>query len=194
MKIKFIENKLDEIKAIYEAKNSVGSIDSNIWTGEWEKYNNNIFGSITGSYTSYFQKDSDHIVDYWHRDIVGYKAAAKKTQIALLAYPYPTLFLKCSNKLSEEFFEKCMKYEDKPLRKQFANEFVEDLINKGRAEVIKPNPGDLYVISADVIHRANPKSVAPHLVFRCMFSGKELKHGPQKLRRSIAKTTKRTHA
>jgi hypothetical protein len=192
MKIKFIGNKLAELKEIYE------EIITKKLEGHWREgfyhYNLRIFGKTIGDSmynSSYFQRDDANIVSHWHQDVVGPYVDQK--EIAIAAYPYPTLFLKCSKKSVKEFSEEVdfrsfgFNYEAKIAKIQFGNQFVEDLLKEGKAEVIEPNPGDIYVISANIIHRANPKSEAPHMVMRATYK-KERRNGSRKLRRSLTKT------
>lgn len=47
-------------------------------------------------------------------------------------------------------------------------DFVNDLIKREQAEILIPEPGDIYLLSIDTIHRANQKTKKEigHLVLR----------------------------
>jgi hypothetical protein len=87
---------------------------------------------------------------YWHIDC---PTIANYEGVIIVAYPYPTHIMKVSCAM--------------PKQSRYNDRQIELMIKNGKAEVIKPKLGDIYLIGRDVIHRSNP-AIERDVKYLCM--------------------------
>lgn len=155
MLIQKLGNKLDRIKSLYEELK--GESNSSNCTRPFKELGiQKVVCSILGvkvskiaSFFSWIERPTS--CREWHVD--GDNRGRFKYMI-IASYPLPTWILK----LSDKTVYHCSTAKDE----------IDTLIADKKVKLIEPNPGDIYKLSMDVVHKTNPKADRniPHMCLR----------------------------
>lgn len=127
----------------------------NFTKGLFKSYLEDIpYGKHSLEYSSFFDKRDKAHFPNWHNDKLG-----KFYGMLISAFPNPTYVLKANSREVDYSSTNCF----------IPDSDIDEMVKAGKAEVIVPKPGDIYFLSGDTIHKANPASAKPggkHLCLR----------------------------
>jgi len=148
--IQKIGNRLSEIERIYRECMDIGKykikyiIDMlGLNSDEWKE--DSYF--MTGVYL--YGRTTD-----WHRD-----KSPERMPLEMIIAAFPL-----STEILVGYTDSWYKKRDQRVRENLVN----DLVTREQAQILVPEPGDIYLLSGDTLHRANSNAEIgkPHLVLR----------------------------